>query len=99
MKDKINFAVEILKLYSLWEQTDKETIVDNIEKYLYEQHPECKTHKVKMEFLIDMSGSRKDTVYAWINRSRKTVKVPFLKLCRIAKALELDIQDMLYKEE
>lgn len=96
MKEKKNLAEKILLANKLWEQTSKSNIIENIEEYLYIKYPECKfSYKNKMERLQEISGSQKNTVYAWVNRSREDVKVPFLKLCKIAKALDVDIQDML----
>ena len=96
MEEKKSLVARILSANKQWEQTSKATIAENVEKYLYAKFPECKTsYKVKMEKLQEISGSQKNTVYAWVNRSREDVKVPFLKLCKIAKALDVDIEDML----
>lgn len=96
MEEKKSLAARILSANKQWEQTCKATIAENVEQYLYAKFPECKTsYKVKMEKLQEISGSQKNTVYAWVNRSREDVKVPFLKLCKIAKALDVDIEDML----
>lgn len=96
MEEKKSLAARILSANKQWEQTSKATIAENVEQYLYAKFPESKTsYKVKMEKLQDISGSQKNTVYAWVNRSREDVKVPFLKLCKIAKALDVDIEDML----
>ena len=48
---------------------------------------------------MDISGAKKHTVYAWVNRSRENVKVPFLKLCEIAKALDVDVDILLSHAE
>lgn len=99
MKEKTTLASTILALNKLWEHTSKSTIVENVEKYLCIKYPECKlSYKVKMEKMKEISGSQKDTVYAWLNLSRENVKVPFLKLCKIANALDVDIKDMLKNE-
>lgn len=90
-----NIAADILYLNELWKQTNKQIIASNVEEYLYSKYPECrKSYKLKMEKLQEISGSQKNTVYAWVNRSREDVKVPFLKLCRIATALNVDIKKM-----
>lgn len=100
MKEKTNIASEVLKYHALWEQISKATIADNIEKYLCVKYPQCnKSYKAKMEVLVEISGSKKDSVYSWLNRSRENVKVPFLKLCNIAQALDVDIQDLLNENE
>lgn len=100
MRERTSLSAEILSLNKLWEQMSKATIAENVEKYLYIKFPECKTsYNSKMEKLQEISGSQKNTVYAWVNRSRKNVKVPFLKLCKIADALDVDIQDLLKEND
>lgn len=93
--EKKNLAARILLLSKQWEQVSKTTIAENVEKLLYAKYPECASYKAKIEKLHEISGSQKNTVHAWLNRSRENVKVPFLKLCRIAKTLEVDVQDLL----
>ena len=96
MKDKTNLASEILKYYALWKQTSKEVIADNVELYLGTKYPQCNhSYKTKIEFLMEISGSKKDAVYSWLNRGRTNVKVPFIKLCMIAQDLGVGIQDLL----
>lgn len=89
-----NVATEILNINELWESTDKITIAENVEYFLCSKFPECTTYNVKMEKLEEITGSRRDTIYAWINRSRGNVKVPLLKLCKIASELDVDIREM-----
>lgn len=89
-----NIATEILNVNELWENADKITIAENVEYFLCKKFPECKAYKVKMEKLEEITGSQKDTIYAWINRSRGRVKVPLLKLCKIASYLNVDIREM-----
>ena len=91
---KRNIATEILNINELWDNTDKITIAENVEYFLCMKFPECKSYKVKMEKLEEITGSQKDTIYAWINRSRGRVKVPLLKLCKIAAYLNVDIREM-----
>lgn len=89
-------AEDVLKLEEKWRETKKDVIVDNLEKYLIEKKPECEKFKAKIDFLMDITGDKEQTVYAWINRSRKNVKVPFLKLCKIASALGVEVNKLLY---
>lgn len=91
---KKNIAAEILNINELWEGADKVTIAENVEYFLCQKFPECKAYKIKMEKLEEITGSRRDSIYAWINRSRGRVKVPLLKLCKIALALNVDIKEM-----
>lgn len=94
-----NIATEILNINELWESADKITIAENVEYFLCEKFPECVTYNVKMEKLEEITGSRRNTIYAWINRSRGNVKVPLLKLCKIASELDVDIREMFIQRE
>ena len=88
-------ADDVLMLEERWKNTNKDTIVDNMEKYLIRFNPECKKYNTKIKTLMEISGEKEQTVYAWINRSRKEVKIPFLKLCKIASALNIGVEDIL----
>lgn len=89
-------ANEYLKLTKLWESAKKETILENVKKILEEKYPECqKSFNAILNKLIDITNSNKHTVYAWMNRSRNNVKVPLLKLCMIADALNVDVMEFL----
>ena len=92
-----SIEAEILYLNELWDNTDKITIAENVEMFLCMKFPECKAYKVKLKKLEEITGSNKNTIYAWINRSRTSVKVPFLKLCEISVALNADIKEMFIK--
>ena len=48
---------------------------------------------VKVEKISEITGSKPDTVFAWFNRGRPNVKVPFLKLCKIADYLGSDVAE------
>lgn len=95
-----NIATEILEINELWEKTDKITIADNVEEFLFMKHPECaEKWNTKIYVLSEITGAKTDTVYAWLNHSRERVKVPFLKLCQIASVLDVDIKQMFVKME
>lgn len=94
-----NFAEKILKLNEQWERTDKVIIADNIEYYLSKTYPNCETSfNAKWEKLMEITGCKKQTVYAWLNRSRDNVKVPLIKLCQIAAAMNIDVEKFLNSE-
>ncbi len=93
-----NFATKILKLNERWEDTDKVIIADNIEYYLSKTYLDCETSfNAKWEKLMEITGCKKQAVYAWLNRSRDNVKVPLLKLCQIAAAMGIDVENFLEK--
>lgn len=90
------FAAQVLQFNSQWENTNQSVIADNVEKYLYAKYPECKeSYNAKMDKLIDITKSKKDSIYSWLNRSRENVKVPLLKLCILAVALDVNVGDFL----
>lgn len=96
MKYSKQFAAQVLQFNSQWENTNQSVIADNVEKYLYAKYPECKeSYNVKMDKLIDITKSKKDSIYSWLNRSRENVKVPLLKLCMLAVAFDVNVSDFL----
>ena len=91
-----NFADKIVKLNEQWKQTDKVIIADNIEYYLSKTYLDCEiSFNARWEKLMEITGCKKQTVYAWLNRSRDNVKVPLIKLCQIAAAMNIDVERFL----
>lgn len=89
-------AREYLQLNELWSKTDKNIISDNVRKYIGDNIPECQnSFNVLWDNLVEITGSTRYTVYAWLNRSRSNVKIPLLKLCMIADKLNVDIIEFL----
>lgn len=86
-------AKNILELNKLWNDADSNTIADNVEDVL----ASCGygTFASRMEKLVTITNSSKHAVYAWLNHGRTNVKIPFLKLCMIADALNTDITKLL----
>lgn len=95
----MNFAAQILELNRAWEETDKITIAENIETQLAAHDPTCNNYTKRLETLIELTGSKKESVYAWLNRGRLNVKAPMLKVCAIAAALDIDVYDLLRRKE
>ena len=91
-----NIAERIVEYHTLWNGLNKSVIAENIENYLYMKYPVCmKSSEIKVKKLEEITGAKEHTVYAWLNRSRKDVKVPFLKLCMIAISLNVNLADLL----
>ena len=84
---------KVLELNEMWENADSNTIAENVKEFLAESGHD--SFSARMKKLIEITGSSSHTVYAWMNRSRTNVKIPFLKLCMIAEALEKDVEEML----
>lgn len=94
-----NFANEYLSLNKQWEETDKTTIAENVEKYINEQITDSSTWSARVQKIAEITDSKPDTVYAWLNRGRANVKVPFLKLCMIANYLKVDLKEFFIPSE
>ncbi len=86
-------AKNILELNKLWNEADSNTIADNVEDVLVSCGYD--TFAGRMEKLVAITNSSKHAVYAWLNHGRTNVKIPFLKLCMIADALNIDITKLL----
>lgn len=89
----MNNAKDILMLNEMWKKAGSNTITDNIIRLLEENG--LKTFSEKLEKLIEITGSSKHAVYAWLNHGRTDVKIPFLKLCTIAEFYGIDILRLL----
>ena len=90
-------AENILDLNELWECTDKKTITNNIRQLLKNQG--CQTFNEEWETLMEITGSSKYAVYAWLNCGRADVKIPFLKLCKIADEYNINVENLLKGEK
>lgn len=91
-------AKEYLKLNELWSNTDKNTISDNVKKYICRDMPEKKkTLKAVIENIIEITGVKGDTAYAWFNRSRINVKIPLIQLCKIADKMNIEVVNFFKK--
>lgn len=95
----MNLAAQVLDLNAAWESIDKISLAENIENYLAKKYPDCTTYTKRLEKLIEITGSKKESVYAWINRGRSNVKAPMLKVCAIAAALDIDVYKLLRRSE
>lgn len=89
----LNDAKNVLELNELWNKLDSNTIADNVEAAL--EQDGWTSFGSKMEKLSEITNSSRHAVYAWLNHGRTNVKIPFLKLCMIADALNTDITKLL----
>jgi len=89
----MNKAKEIIETESKWQRIDSVVLIDNLIEELNKL--QFDTYKQRVQLLAELTGSTKYTVEAWINSGRRNIKVPFLKLCRIASELDLDIDKLL----
>ena len=84
---------DIILLNELWSNTDSNIIADNVEELLkingYNSRYSCIVE------LSEITKSNEHTVYAWLNRGRTNVKIPFLKLCLIAEVYGIEVSKLL----
>lgn len=84
-----------IKAYNLQYKTDKNIVLDNIEKYygtseeIIDHHSNTRQKKIK-----ELCNCTKHTYYAWFNRSRANVKIPLIPLCQIAVGAGVDVFDL-----
>ena len=88
-------AKEYIELTDAWNNTSKETMVNNVLNLLCERYPECNTFSGRNRKLEEITNSKKEAVYAWVNLSRSDVRIPLLKLCMIAVELNVDVMEFL----
>lgn len=94
-----NLAEEFIKYESMHRNTDKTVISSNVLKYVDKKYPFCEgIQNRELDILAEITGENRQTVWAWANKSRQNVKVPFLKLCKICTLLDVDITEMLEPE-
>lgn len=93
-------AKEYIDLTQLFETTTKDFVIDNLDRIFgYPQTYRKRRNKEsvdKISLLAEITETEKiDTVRAWFNRSRDNVKIPLLKLCKIAEYANINVEDIL----
>lgn len=89
----MNEGKDILMLNELWNNTDSNTITNNVIRLL--ENNGCKSFSERWQKLSEITGSTKHAVYAWLNHGRSNVKIPFLKLCTIAEVYGIEVSKLL----
>ena len=89
----MNKAREIVELESKWDKMDSVSLVDNVRSIMH--HGGCSKYNDYCQSMMDITDSSKHTVEAWMNNSRKNVKIPFLKVCKLLSHYDADIQKVL----
>lgn len=85
-----------MDITELWENTPKSIMVDNIERLLgYSATFRGHKDNTRLKKLESITDSSTHTVNAWMNRSRENVKIPLLKLCKIADYLGIEVEELL----
>lgn len=80
--------------------TDKDIVIDNLEKY-YGSSEEILAHhsNERQKKVVDICDCKVWTYYAWFNRSRKNVRIPLISLCQLAVAADVDIFNLFEKQD
>ena len=92
----MNTAQKILQLHNAYEKIDSAVLSIKILEYLKEKGFEG--YAERTEFLQSITGLSKQTIFAWFNKGRN-VKIPFVKLCKIALALNMEVEEILKGEK
>lgn len=94
-------AKEYLELTAMWEDTPKSVVANNVnmlfgycDGYKISSPLNCRTR-----ILCAITGTAKYTVLAWMNCHREEVKIPLHKLCVIAEVFDVDIQNLMSKDD
>lgn len=84
-----------IKAYDLQAEVDKETVLNNIEKY-YGTTEKIMAHhsNERQNKIMKICDCKQQTYYAWFNRSRKNVKIPLIPLCKLAYEAGIDVFDL-----
>lgn len=89
----MNEGNDIFLLNKLWYNTNSNVIINNVEDLLSTDG--YTTPSKRINRLIEITGATKDAVYAWLNRSRNNIKIPFIKLCMIAGEYNIKVSKLL----
>ena len=90
----MNIAKDILAVHKLWEEMDKNALIDNLRSLVYHDVGNS-VYVNHYKRLMEITGSTRNAVEAWMNYGRPNVGVPFLKTCMIAAHYNVDIYRLL----
>lgn len=89
-----------IRAYGLQYDTDKNIVIDNLEKYYGSSDEILKHHSKERQLrIMGLCGCEKQTYYAWFNRSRTNVRIPLISLCKLAIDADVDIFDLFKANE
>ena len=94
-KDSAEIFIRASKLQY---DTDKNIVLDNLEKYYGSSQEIMEHHSNRRQAdVMEICGCELQTYYAWFNRSRTNVRVPLIALCKLAASANVDIFDLFKK--
>lgn len=86
-------ANDILMAEKMWNEIDSSALKENVKTLLGSKGYE--TYKSRLYILSEITGSSAYATEAWLNNSRKNVKIPFIKVCQIADYFQVDLYTLL----
>lgn len=91
----MKIADTILELEKQWQDLDKKSLTDNIKNALSEHGIETYTEQLKK--LMEITESSYYSTQSWFNMGRENVRIPFLKVCKVASYIDVDLEKLLQK--
>lgn len=82
--------------YELQYNTDKSVVLDNLEQYLGKSETLAAQRSNSRRIALEnITGANRNTINAWMNRSRTNVKIPLVSLCKLAEYLDVDVLELM----
>ena len=92
----VNSAEIYIRAYNMQYNTDKNIVVDNLEKYYGTTEELLLHHSNKRQVkVMEICECTQYSYYSWFNRSRTNVRIPLLALCKLAVAADVDVFDLM----
>ena len=89
----MNDAKNFLDYNDKWKQADSNAITDNVENVLKDNGFVSLADRI--DKLCAITDSANHAVYAWLNHGRENVKIPLLKLCKIAEYFHVELDELI----
>ena len=91
----VDSAEIFMRAFDMQYDTDKNIVIDNLEKYYGKTEELLLHHSNKRQVAVmDICECAQHTYYSWFNRSRTNVRIPLISLCKLAVAADVDIFDL-----
>lgn len=95
-KYPIDSADIYIRAYDMQYNTDKNIVVDNLEKYYGTTDELLAHHSNKRQVrVMHVCKCTQHSYYSWFNRSRTNVRIPLIALCKLAVDADVDIFDLM----
>ena len=92
----VNSADIYIRAYNMQYNTDKNIVLNNLEKYYGSTEEILLHHSNKRQArIMNICECAQHSYYSWFNRSRKNVKIPLLALCKLAVEADVDVFDLM----